>query len=114
LTSDGGGVAYFAHIGGFIAGMVLVPFFKHRDIPLFGRDDPVETGGYGKPMDFSTLTAEARHKYRPANRRIELGSRKVNQEKDDAGAHQQTGKRRGSVPGFSRKKSQKTDPGPWG
>ncbi len=30
-----GGVAYFAHIGGFVAGMVLVPFFRRRDIPLF-------------------------------------------------------------------------------
>ena len=114
LTSDGGGVAYFAHIGGFIAGMVLVPFFKHRHIPLFGRDDPVEASDYGKPMDFSTLTAEARHKYRPDSRRIQLGSRKVSQEKDDSSSNQQTGKARGSVPGFSRKKSQKSDPGPWG
>lgn len=31
-----GGVAYFAHIGGFVAGMVLVPFFRRRDIPLLG------------------------------------------------------------------------------
>jgi membrane associated rhomboid family serine protease len=26
-TSDGGGVAYMAHIGGFVAGLVLVKFF---------------------------------------------------------------------------------------
>ena len=26
LDSDGGGVAYFAHIGGFLAGMIFVPF----------------------------------------------------------------------------------------
>lgn len=32
---EGGGVAWLAHIGGFIAGMVLVPFFKDRDVPLF-------------------------------------------------------------------------------
>ena len=35
LTSQGG-VAYFAHIGGFLAGMVLVVFFKPADLPLFG------------------------------------------------------------------------------
>ncbi len=30
-----GGVAWYAHIGGFIAGMVLIPFFKHRHVRLF-------------------------------------------------------------------------------
>ena len=30
-----GGVAFAAHIGGFVAGMVLVPFFKHRRVPMF-------------------------------------------------------------------------------
>ncbi|HYY16622.1 MAG TPA: rhomboid family intramembrane serine protease [Gammaproteobacteria bacterium] len=36
-----GGIAWFAHIGGFIAGLVLVPFFKHRHVRLFlpGRHD---------------------------------------------------------------------------
>lgn len=32
--SQEGGVAFGAHIGGFIAGMVLVVFFKHRDVAL--------------------------------------------------------------------------------
>ncbi len=32
-----GGVAYVAHIGGFIAGMALVALFKRRDVPLFDR-----------------------------------------------------------------------------
>ena len=32
--AGGGGVAWWAHIGGAVAGMVLVPFFKHRDVPL--------------------------------------------------------------------------------
>ncbi|MEZ5444563.1 MAG: rhomboid family intramembrane serine protease [Gammaproteobacteria bacterium] len=35
-----GGVAWFAHIGGFIAGMVLIPLFKHRDVPLFHPAQP--------------------------------------------------------------------------
>lgn len=30
-----GGVAWFAHIGGFIAGMALIPFFRRRDVRLF-------------------------------------------------------------------------------
>jgi membrane associated rhomboid family serine protease len=31
------GVAFRAHIGGFLAGMLLVVFFKRRDVPLFAR-----------------------------------------------------------------------------
>ena len=36
LAADPGspGVAWFAHIGGFIAGMALIPFFKYRRVPL--------------------------------------------------------------------------------
>jgi membrane associated rhomboid family serine protease len=30
-----GGVAFGAHIGGFIAGMALIPFFKHKNARLF-------------------------------------------------------------------------------
>ena len=33
---SGGGVAFWAHIGGAVAGMALVPVFKHRDVPLLG------------------------------------------------------------------------------
>ncbi|MGH7361952.1 MAG: rhomboid family intramembrane serine protease [Candidatus Methylomirabilales bacterium] len=31
---QGGGVAWFAHIGGFAAGMVLLPFCKRRTVPV--------------------------------------------------------------------------------
>ncbi len=34
-SSEGGGVAWFAHIGGFIAGMALIPLFKFKRVPLF-------------------------------------------------------------------------------
>lgn len=34
---DQGGIAFGAHIGGFIAGLVLVAFFKRRDVPLWRR-----------------------------------------------------------------------------
>lgn len=33
---DMGGVAWFAHVGGFVAGAALIPFFRDGHIPLFG------------------------------------------------------------------------------
>jgi membrane associated rhomboid family serine protease len=30
-----GGVAFGAHIGGFVAGMILIPFFKYKNVSLF-------------------------------------------------------------------------------
>lgn len=33
-ASEIGGVAYGAHLGGFVAGMLLIPFFKYRKVPL--------------------------------------------------------------------------------
>ncbi len=36
----GGGVAWWAHIGGFLIGAVLVVGFRYRAIPLFGAADP--------------------------------------------------------------------------
>jgi membrane associated rhomboid family serine protease len=33
----GARVAFMAHIAGFIAGMLLIPFFKRRDVPLWRR-----------------------------------------------------------------------------
>lgn len=35
VTGDQGGVAWGAHIGGFVAGMALIPFFKSKDVSLF-------------------------------------------------------------------------------
>ncbi len=35
-SAEEGGVAFWAHIGGFVAGIVLIPLFKDRDVPLFG------------------------------------------------------------------------------
>jgi rhomboid family protein len=34
---EGGGVAFFAHIGGFLAGMVLIGLFKHPHIRFFNQ-----------------------------------------------------------------------------
>jgi membrane associated rhomboid family serine protease len=43
-SSVEGGVAFFAHIGGFVAGMALVPFFKKPNVKLFqpSRSRPFE------------------------------------------------------------------------
>ncbi len=35
-----GGVAWFAHIGGFLAGMALIPLFRRREIPLWAGRTP--------------------------------------------------------------------------
>ena len=35
INPGGGGVAWFAHIGGFIAGMLFIPVFKKKKIRLF-------------------------------------------------------------------------------
>ena len=34
-ASEGAGVAFRAHIGGFVAGLVLIPLFKYRHVRLF-------------------------------------------------------------------------------
>lgn len=34
-VSGEGGTAWWAHIGGFVAGIILIPFFKHRHVSLF-------------------------------------------------------------------------------
>lgn len=39
------GVAWYAHIGGFIAGCILIPFFKSKNIRLFQPSSPGDRGG---------------------------------------------------------------------
>ncbi|HEY6085082.1 MAG TPA: rhomboid family intramembrane serine protease [Nitrospira sp.] len=36
--AHGGGVAFFAHIGGFVGGMVLIGLFKRRNVPYFAPE----------------------------------------------------------------------------
>ncbi len=36
-AGGGGGVAWYAHIGGFVAGMILIGLFKRNDVPFGGR-----------------------------------------------------------------------------
>jgi membrane associated rhomboid family serine protease len=35
VTAEQESVAFFAHVSGFVAGMVLIPFFKYSRVPLF-------------------------------------------------------------------------------
>jgi rhomboid family protein len=37
IGSQGGGVAFFAHIGGFISGMALIGLFKRPEVPFFSQ-----------------------------------------------------------------------------
>ena len=62
--SQEGGVAYFAHIGGFLAGACLIPFFKRKDIPLFGKYDTVMLNSdYTNPISFDEVKKQAIKKY---------------------------------------------------
>ena len=36
--NGGSDTAWWAHVGGFVAGMVLIRWFKRREVPLFDRD----------------------------------------------------------------------------
>ena len=54
FQGTGGGVAYMAHIGGFMAGVALIPFFKKPYISLFDRGQPPKTWS-GQPISFSEV-----------------------------------------------------------
>ena len=45
LGHQGGGVAFFAHIGGFLAGMVLIGFFKHPHARFFNPPHSSSSSG---------------------------------------------------------------------
>ena len=40
VGTAGGGVAFFAHIGGFVAGMALIGLFKRPEVPFFSPGRP--------------------------------------------------------------------------
>ena len=53
-TQSGGGVAWWAHIGGFAAGLALVPLLRKRHIPLLDRPPRnvrLRGGPWGKRPD---------------------------------------------------------------
>ena len=45
IFSDGGHVAWSAHIGGIVVGLLLTPLFKRRSVPLFDRPPPPKAPG---------------------------------------------------------------------
>jgi len=49
--TEGGGVAFFAHIAGFLTGMVLIPFFKDPRIRLFAGPSS-RSFAVRRPRDF--------------------------------------------------------------
>ncbi|MDB2390239.1 rhomboid family intramembrane serine protease [Alphaproteobacteria bacterium] len=98
LSGNGGGVAYMAHIGGFLAGMALIPFFKNRNVALFDRDLPPQKWS-GEPISFATIKSEAKQRYR----HDPLGSRILTPP-----ASQKTNS--GSVPRYKRPSDKKS---PW-
>jgi membrane associated rhomboid family serine protease len=49
-AGEGGGVAYWAHIGGFVAGMILIVPFRYKRFPLFaGPAAPARPPARGVP-----------------------------------------------------------------
>ena len=98
LAGNEGGVAYMAHIGGFLAGMALIPFFKHRNVALFDRTLPPQRWS-GEPISFATIKSEAKQRYR----RDPLGSSIITPPSSKV-------TKSGSVPGFKRPSDKKS---PW-
>ena len=107
LNETDGGVAYMAHIGGFFAGMALIPFFKYRHLALFDRDIGIEDWA-DRPLNFQEVKAEARARYR----------RSVPSSADAMPNPSSTQQTKTSVPTSRRKgpKTRRNDPpnGPWG
>ncbi len=70
FQGNGGGVAYMAHIGGFVAGIAFVPFFKRSHISLFDRGQPPKTWA-GQSISFTQMKQEARRRFqRTANQTL--------------------------------------------
>lgn len=64
LAADSG-TAYFAHIGGFVAGLVLTPFFKKRDVPIFPpAPEPAQADQAIEPVPTRQVRNEFVERYR--------------------------------------------------
>jgi len=40
VAGEGGGIAYFAHIGGFVFGLAMIKLFATRENPNYGSYNP--------------------------------------------------------------------------
>ncbi len=71
LSSTGGGVAYFAHIGGFVAGLALTPFFKKRGTVLLPKT--VATPEWEiTPVPARQIRNEFIQRYQRKSRRVDI------------------------------------------
>jgi membrane associated rhomboid family serine protease len=68
--TESGGVAYWAHIGGFLAGMVLVFVFKRRGVPILNFRGPQ----LSVPPGYKGSRWDDREDHRAPDRREERGS----------------------------------------
>ncbi|MGC6484366.1 MAG: rhomboid family intramembrane serine protease [Candidatus Puniceispirillales bacterium] len=69
-----GGTAYFAHLGGFVAGLVLTPFFRKKGVPLMQSRDDLPQDHVITPVPMATVRNEFveryRHRKRPSRRGV--------------------------------------------
>jgi len=65
------GIAWWAHIGGFLTGVVLIIFFRRRTVPLFGSGQPPKGIRLRDPSQWRRPTAKPRRSGdgSPRNRR---------------------------------------------
>ncbi|MSO91800.1 MAG: rhomboid family intramembrane serine protease [Rhodospirillales bacterium] len=60
-SNTGGGVAWWAHIGGFVAGAILIIPMRHRDVPLFDGHGPfAHSGSLARRHDRSSVPDSGR------------------------------------------------------
>ncbi len=62
ITEDGG-VAYFAHIGGFVSGMILIFLFKKPETSLL-KETHTSIKNITKPISLNDLKKEAKIRYK--------------------------------------------------
>ncbi|MEM7214712.1 MAG: rhomboid family intramembrane serine protease [Pseudomonadota bacterium] len=67
VTVDSFDVSWAAHVGGVLAGIVLIPLFKKRDVPLFDRNMSPANSAVSttdaKESSGNTRTPESDHKW---------------------------------------------------
>ena len=74
LNGNAGGVAYFAHLGGFAAGFILTPFFKRRGMVIFPPRQGAENRKDVLVMDRKQIRNEFVKRYRHTRRDAQLKS----------------------------------------
>lgn len=94
-TGGEGGVAFLAHVGGFVAGVALIGLFKERQVPLFGA---ARSTAFRTAPGWSALRPDA-----PP----QVGGVPVKPPFGHPGRH------RGSVPPSGRDDTRRRPKGPW-